>query len=186
MCASSGWATIGASTPSTSSSTAERSGAARSGCSSSSSVAASDGTGPSMPPGGRRTRERLGGLPALEQVADLGQQRHVLRRRLGRRLLVLLALREQPVQRADDEEEDDRGDDQERDDRVQEVAVPEDGLVDRELQAAEVRLTTDRRDQRRDDVGHQGGDDGAEGDAEHDRDGEIHDVAAQDELAKLL
>src|SRR6478609_12081006 len=44
MCASSGCCTIGARTPSTSSSTADRSGASRSGCSSSSSVVASEGT----------------------------------------------------------------------------------------------------------------------------------------------
>src|SRR5829696_4498965 len=44
MCASSGWETIGASTPSTSSSTADREGSSRRGLSSSSSVAVGSGT----------------------------------------------------------------------------------------------------------------------------------------------
>ena len=51
---------------------------------------------------------------------------------------------------------------------------------------AEVGLADDRRDQRRDDAGDEGGDDGAERRADDHGDGQVDDVAAQDELAELL
>ena len=76
--------------------------------------------------------------------------------------------------------------DQEREHRVEEGAVVEHGVVDRELQAAEVRLAADRRDQRRDESVDERRHDRAERGADDDGDGEVDDVAAQDELAKLF
>src|SRR3954447_5544570 len=126
MWASSGWATIGASTPSTSSSTAECLGSSRSGWSRSSIGGASEGT----------LSVWLHGT-TLQQVADLGEQADVVGRRLrlGR---FPVASRSEGVQRLDDEEEDHRRDRHERDDRVDHVAVLEQGPVDREGQGAEV------------------------------------------------
>src|SRR4051794_16052079 len=130
MWASSGCATIGASTPSTSSSTAECLGSSRSGASRSSIT---------VPVCLR------GAL--LQQVADLREQSHIVRGRLRLRRLELAA-RRKGVQRLDDAEEDHRGYRQERDQRVDEGAVEELRTVDRERERAEVRLADDRRDQR--------------------------------------
>src|SRR5689334_15621668 len=99
MWASSGWATIGASTPSTSSRTAECLGSSRSGASRSSI------TLPVCLRGASR-----------QEVADLREQDDVLGLRLGLGHLAALAALGEHVQRLDDEEEDHRGDDQERDD----------------------------------------------------------------------
>src|SRR3954449_6617136 len=97
MWASSGCATIGASTPSTSSRTAECLGSSRSGASRSSIT---------VPVCLR------GAL--LQEVADLGEQSDVVRGRLGLPGF-LLAARREGVERLDDEEEDHDGDRQERD-----------------------------------------------------------------------
>jgi hypothetical protein len=92
----------------------------------------------------------------------------------------------QSVDRLDDEEEENERDGHERDQRVEERAVQEVALVDREREPGEIRLAEDRRDQRRDQVGDECGDDCGEGHAEHECDGEVDEVAAKDELAKVL
>ena len=80
----------------------------------------------------------------------------------------------------------DRRDDEERDERVEEVAVGEAAVVDREGEVAEVRLAADGGDQRRDDVLDERVDDGRERGADDDRDGEVDEVPAQDEAAEFL
>src|SRR3954468_18169445 len=135
MWASSGCWTIGASTPSTSSRTAERSGASRSGCRSSSMVA--EGTTLSMALSG-------------EQVANLGEQAHVLRWRGRLGLGVVLAPRQQQVHRLDDEEEDNRRGGEEHDQRVDQVAVGKARAVDREAEVRERVRPEDRPHERRD------------------------------------
>ena len=59
-----------------------------------------------------------------------------------------------------DEEEDNGGDDHEREHLVEEVAVAKRAAVDREVQRREIGLTTDRGEQRRDEVGDESVDDG--------------------------
>src|SRR3954451_15358862 len=112
MWASSGWATIGANTPSTSSSTAECLGSSRSGASRSSIT---------VPVCLR------GAL--LQEVADLREQSHIVGGRLGLRRFALAARRER-VQRLDHEEEDHGGDDQKREHGVEEEPVEEPRDVD--------------------------------------------------------
>ena len=81
----------------------------------------------------------------------------------------------------DDEEEHGRRDAGEGDQRVQEEAVGEDGVVDREGQAREVRRAEDGRDERREQVVDEARDDRPERDAEDHRDGEVDRVATQRE-----
>src|SRR6201999_3735807 len=129
MCASSGCATFGASTPSTSSSTAARLGATRSGSRSCSRVAASGDT------------DLVWLDRALaKQVADLGQQRDILGRSLGSGLLLRLAPGQESVQRPGEGEKAPRRDGQDREQHVTEVPVGELRAVDRERQRGEVRL----------------------------------------------
>ena len=87
---------------------------------------------------------------------------------------------------ADDEEVEDEGDDQERDDRVDERAVADFAVVDREGQGREVRLTADGRDERGDDVLDKRVDDLGERGADDNRDRQVEDVAAQDERLELI
>ncbi len=54
-----------------------------------------------------------------------------------------------------------------------------------EAQIREVRLAEDGRDERRDDVRHECRHHGGEGDADHDGDRQVHDVAPQDELLEI-
>ena len=68
---------------------------------------------------------------------------------------------------------------------VQHVAVEELAAVDREGQGLEVRLARDA-DERREDVGYDGLDDGLEGHADDDGDCEHDDVALQYEGLELL
>src|SRR5438874_2913980 len=84
----------------------------------------------------------------------------------------------------DDEEEHRGGDEDERDDGVQEVAVGEPALSDVEVEVAEVRLARNR-DDRGDDVSHEGGHDCAESSADHHGHGQIDDVAAQEKCLEV-
>ena len=59
-------------------------------------------------------------------------------------------------------------------------------MIHREEQAAEVRLTADRRDQRGDDVGHERGDHRGEGGADDDGDRRVDHIAAGDEVPEPL
>jgi hypothetical protein len=54
--------------------------------------------------------------------------------------------------------------------------------VDRERQVAEVRRAADGRDQRRDEVRHEGCDERREGRADHDCHGQIDQIASQQEV----
>jgi hypothetical protein len=103
-----------------------------------------------------------------------------------RRLLAPPGPRGDQLHRLDDEEEHRRGDRGERDQRVDEVAVAEAAVVDREREAAEVGLADDRRDDRGDQVGDERIDQCDEGDADDERDGQLDDVAAEEELSELL
>jgi hypothetical protein len=55
-------------------------------------------------------------------------------------------------------------------------------VVDGEGEVAEVGLAADGRDQRGDQVCHQGGHQGCEREADDDRDGEVDEIAAEQEL----
>ena len=88
--------------------------------------------------------------------------------------------------RLDDEKEHDRGDHGERDQRVEERAIEELTAVDLECQRREVRLTPDRGDERRDQVRDEGSHDGTEGNADHDADGHVHEVPAEQKLSEVL
>ena len=90
------------------------------------------------------------------------------------------------LQRLDDEEEDRRGGRQERDHVGDERAVAEDGVVDRECQAAEVGLADDHRHDRHHEVRHERVDDRTERNAHHERDGELDDVALHQKVLELL
>ncbi len=107
---------------------------------------------------------------------------------LARRTDVLLGHQalEQRRERLDDEEVDDRRDGHERDQGVEEMAVVELRVVDREGQVAEVRLAADGSDDRRHEVRDHGRDERPERCADHDRDGEIHEVAPQQEIPEAL
>ena len=85
-----------------------------------------------------------------------------------------------------DEEEDGRGDRQELDHVRDERAVAENGVVDRGREVVEVRLADDHRDDRHDEVVHEGVDDCRERQAHDERDGELDDVAAEQEILELL
>src|SRR4051794_28420006 len=99
---------------------------------------------------------------------------------LGRRLVPL----EQPAERYDDQEVDDGGQDRERDQRIEEVAVQELRLVDRERETAEVLRTPDRAEQRSDEVLRQSNDERAERGADDDGHRQVDEVAAQQELSE--
>ena len=90
------------------------------------------------------------------------------------------------VQRLHDEEEDRRRDAEKRDHGVQEVAVEERALVDREVQVGEARAC--RRSPRSSGVmmsATKRGHDRAEGNANDDRDRQVDHVPAHDELLEL-
>src|SRR5579859_1418893 len=86
----------------------------------------------------------------------------------------------------DHSEVDGAGDHKERNDRVEEVAILDLAAMEFEDQIAEVRLADDGREQRVQDVANQRGDDGAEGRAQNDRDGQVDDVAAKNEVPESL
>ena len=69
---------------------------------------------------------------------------------------------------------------------VMKDAVPEDRVVDRERQPAEVRLADDHRDDRHDQIVDERGDERREREAHHQRDGELDEVAAQEKVPELL
>jgi hypothetical protein len=58
--------------------------------------------------------------------------------------------------------------------------------VDREAEVVEIRLSSDRGEQRRDQVGDEGRDERREGDADHDPDRDVDEVSAQEELLEVL
>src|SRR3954464_3979644 len=115
-----------------------------------------------------------------------GDRRQAFRAVLGRRRLVRggLVTLHQVGDRHDDEEVDDRRDDQEREQRVNKKAVSKVRAVDVEEELAEVGLPSDRRDQRRDEARRERRHECAERGPDEPRDGEIDDVAAQQELAE--
>lgn len=86
----------------------------------------------------------------------------------------------------DEEEVDDEGDDEEVDDGVEEVAVLDGRLMEGEDKIGEVGLTYDGGDKRSDDVFDERFSDRSESCADDDGDGEVDDVAAQDEVAKAF
>jgi hypothetical protein len=92
-----------------------------------------------------------------------------------------LATRLERVRRSNDEQVDRERHDEERDERVQEGAVAHFGFADRERRGAEVGQA-EQPQERREDVAHERGDDGAEGHGNDDRHRQVDDVAAQDEL----
>jgi len=85
-----------------------------------------------------------------------------------------------------EEEVDHAGDEQEVDDGGNEGAVLDLAAVGVGDEVVEVRLADDGAEQWVNDVCGEGGDDGCERRADNDGDGEIHDVAAQNEVAKSL
>src|SRR5512132_313036 len=91
----------------------------------------------------------------------------------------------QPVDGLDHEEEHHEGDGDEGDQHVQEVPVAERRAVDRELEGAEVRLAEDGRDQRGEQVGDGRLDHRGERGPDHERDGQVNDVASKQELLEL-
>src|SRR5438874_452600 len=100
-----------------------------------------------------------GGGPVKTDPMDLVETR-TLRRRIRGRLLVRAF--DHGRVRDHHQEVDDGRDDQERQEHVDEVAVRELAVVDREIERAEVRLAADGGDQGRDQVLDEGGDDAAE------------------------
>src|SRR6185436_4073643 len=135
-----------------------------------------------------RRREPCRGLsrPALQQVADLGEQLLVLRRRRGRGVLLLL-LAHHPAEKLDDKDEEHQGEDQEVHDLAEEQAVGDLLAVEHPL-PLEVALLAGHHhaDEGHDDVFHQRIDDLAEGGADDHADGEVDDVALEGELLELV
>jgi hypothetical protein len=86
----------------------------------------------------------------------------------------------------DQEEVDDAGDDEEVNDRREEVAVLDGRLSDGEDEIGEVRLTDGGGNKRCDDVFDERFGDGGEGGTDDDGDGQIDDVATEDEVAKAF
>jgi hypothetical protein len=84
-----------------------------------------------------------------------------------------------------DEVEDDGRDDDERDECVDERAVEEVAVVNREADVGEVVVAGDGGDQRRDQVSDERGDDRRERDAEDDADCGIDQAAAEQKLFKV-
>src|SRR6202789_4494283 len=97
-----------------------------------------------------------------------------------------LDLRKEIVERQDNEEVDDARDDEEVDQGVEEAAVFDGCAVEAGCQAGEVRGVNRGGDELHDDVFGQRGDNRAEGYTNDDGDGEIDDVAAEDEVTKSL
>src|SRR6478672_7114451 len=110
---------------------------------------------------------------AASRERDLAQ---ALGARPGRRLR-RGAPRVQGVHRLDHDEEDRRRDEDERDHRVDEGPVQERAVVDGEGERGEVVAAEDGGDERGDDVGYQGRDDGPERDPDDHRDRQVDDVA---------
>ena len=90
------------------------------------------------------------------------------------------------VHRQHDKEIDRRRYQQERNNGIDKVANQELAAVDREFDRRKIRCPDDSRDQRRQQIFHECGNDGAEGDPHDDRDGKIKDVTAQNELLEPL
>ena len=91
------------------------------------------------------------------------------------------------VLRRDDEEEVDHGsEDEEVDYRGEEVTVVDLAAVDMADEVAEVWLADKGAEQGVDDLVGQGGNDAGEGGADDDGDGEVHHIAAQDEVTKAF
>ena len=135
--------------------------------------------------GGDRAHLRRAERAAARCDRDLAQALGaVARRRVGRRLRARAG--DECVHRLDHEEEEDDRDQHEGNQRVQEEPVVEAAAVDRERELREVRLAEDRGDQRGDDVGDERRDHGPEGDADHDSDGHVHEVAAEQECLEVL
>jgi hypothetical protein len=86
----------------------------------------------------------------------------------------------------DEEEVDDGGDEEEVHDRREEVAVADLASVDVGDQVAEVGLADDGSEQWIDDLFGEGGDDSGKSRSDDDGDGEVHDVATEDEVAESL
>src|SRR5271167_2484165 len=77
-----------------------------------------------------------------------------------------------------------RSDEQERDDRVDEITIKKLRPVYLEIEAGEVRLAGDGRDNRGEQVFHEGGDYGAKRGTDNDAHRKIDNIAAQNKLAK--
>src|SRR6476659_10342110 len=90
------------------------------------------------------------------------------------------------IDRLDHEEEERRRSRHERDRGRDERAVAEDRVVYREREVREVGLAHEHRDDRHDQVAHERVDQRSERETEDERDGELDEVAAHDEVAKLL
>ena len=98
----------------------------------------------------------------------------------------LLAAGGHHLHRLDDEEEHGGPDRDELDHGRDERAVAEHRVVDREGEVAEVGLADDHRDDRHDQVVDERGDHRRERDAHDERDRELDDVAAEQEVLELL
>ena len=83
-----------------------------------------------------------------------------------------------------EEEVDDGGEDEEVDDGGEKGTVEDFAAVDVSDEVVEVGLADEGAEKGVDDVGGEGGDDGGEGCADDDGDGEVHYVAAQDEVTE--
>ena len=119
-----------------------------------------------------------------QQVADLGQQP---RSSDGAGVSSASPRRSaSDVHRHHDDEVDGRGDDHEVDQRGDRRAVDDLRAVDGDAGVAEVRRAADRADDAADEVGRERRHDGAERRADDDRDGEVDDVAAHEEVAEAL
>jgi hypothetical protein len=91
------------------------------------------------------------------------------------------------VLRGEDEEEvDDGSDEEEVDDGGEEVAVADLASVDVADEIAEVGFADDGAEERVNDFFCESRDDSGEGGADDDGDGEVHDVATQNEVAESL
>ena len=85
-------------------------------------------------------------------------------------------------QRDDNAEVDDDADDDEGDQSVDEVSVVEGGLLDGEAQAVGGVLRTDEAEQRSDERGDEGINQHLEGSTDHDGDGQVDNIASQEEI----
>src|SRR5581483_4731284 len=134
----------------------------------------------------RRADERRGTVLAAPRVLRyLAQALGAALQREHRRGRFLQA-RVDRAERHDDDVVDHCGVDQKREQGVEEVADREVRAVQVEPESGEARLSDERRDQRRDQILHEGVHHRGERGADDDRDGEVDDVPARDELCEAF
>jgi hypothetical protein len=97
-----------------------------------------------------------------------------------------MELLHQSIEGKDEDEVDDGSNEEEGNDGVHEVAVFDFAAVDVEDERGEVGLMNDGSNEWINDIGDEGIDDGGEGSADDDGNGKVHNIAAEDEVAKAF